>query len=96
MIRFSEGSDFEFQEIEVTDETTARERALTLYNDDVNTFEFVIESLIDICKHDLIQAEQCTYIIHNNGKCIVKNGAYKNLHPMRVALCDRGLSAVIH
>lgn len=96
MIRFSENKDFEFEEVEVTDETTARERALTLYNDDVNTFEFVIESLIDICKHDLIQAEQCTYIVHYNGKCVVKNGTYKNLHPMRIALCDRGLSAVIH
>jgi ATP-dependent Clp protease adaptor protein ClpS len=96
MIRFNEGSEFEFEEVEVTDETTARERALTLYNDDVNTFEFVIESLIDICKHDLIQAEQCTYIVHYNGKCVVKNGSFSSLQPMRVALCDRGLSAVIH
>lgn len=96
MIRSNESQDFEFEETAVTDKTTARERVLTLYNDDVNTFEFVIESLVEICKHDLIQAEQCTYIVHYNGKCAVKSGSYSSLHPMRVALCDRGLSAVIH
>jgi len=70
-------------------------RELVLYNDDYNTFEFVIESLVEICNHDLLQAEQCTYIIHYNGKCAVKNGTYDVLNPMRVALCDRGLSAVV-
>jgi len=74
----------------------ARERDLVLYNDDVNTFDFVIESLVDICKHDLMQAEQCTYIVHYNGKCSVKSGTYSSLQPMREALCERGLSAVIH
>lgn len=70
-------------------------RELVLYNDDYNTFEFVIESLIEVCDHDLLQAEQCTYIIHYNGKCAVKSGTYDILNPMRVALCDRGLSAVV-
>ena len=70
-------------------------RDLILYNDDYNTFDFVIECLIDICKHDQLQAEQCTYIIHYNGKCAVKNGTYDVLNPMREALCDRGLSAVV-
>ena len=73
----------------------ARLRNLVLYNDDHNTFEFVIESLIEVCKHEALQAEQCTYIVHYNGKCAVKNGSYTELNPMRVALCDRGLSAVI-
>jgi len=73
----------------------ARLRNLVLYNDDHNTFEFVIESLIEVCKHEALQAEQCTYIVHYNGKCAVKNGSYTDLNPMRVALCDRGLSAVI-
>ena len=73
----------------------ARVRNLVLYNDDYNTFDFVIESLIEVCKHDALQAEQCTYIVHYNGKCAVKNGSYTDLNPMRVALCDRGLSAVI-
>ena len=73
----------------------ARVRDLVLYNDDFNTFDFVIESLIEVCKHEALQAEQCTYIVHYNGKCSVKNGSYTDLNPMRVALCDRGLSAVI-
>lgn len=73
----------------------ARVRNLVLYNDDHNTFDFVIECLIEICKHEALQAEQCTYIVHYNGKCSVKNGSYTDLNPMRVALCDRGLSAVI-
>ena len=73
----------------------ARVRDLVLYNDDINTFDFVIESLIEVCKHEALQAEQCTYIVHYNGKCSVKNGSYTDLNPMRVALCDRGLSAVI-
>lgn len=73
----------------------ARLRNLVLYNDDHNTFEFVIESLIQVCNHEPLQAEQCTYIVHYNGKCSVKNGSYLDLNPMRVALCDRGLSAVI-
>ncbi len=70
-------------------------KALILYNDDVNTFEFVTESLIKVCQHDALQAEQCTYLIHYTGKCVVKNGPYKKLKPLCEALLDRGLSAVI-
>ena len=70
-------------------------RDLVLYNDDVNTFEFVIESLVEVCKHELLQAEQCTYIIHYSGKCAVKNGTFDVLKPMCSALCDRGLSAAV-
>jgi ATP-dependent Clp protease adaptor protein ClpS len=76
-----------------TDEVALRE--LVLFNDDYHTFDFVIDSLIEVCNHDLLQAEQCTYIIHYNGKCAVKNGSYSKLNPMRVALVDRGLSAVV-
>jgi len=72
-----------------------RTRSLILYNDDYNTFDFVITSLIEVCKHDALQAEQCTMIVHYNGKCAVKDGSYIKLRPMREALCDRGLSAVI-
>ena len=77
------------------DVETVRQRSLLLYNDDFNTFDFVIESLMEICDHDMIQAEQSAWIVHNNGKCSVKMGSYKDLNPLRVALCDRGLSAVI-
>src|SRR4051812_1298144 len=73
----------------------ARVRDLILYNDDVNTFDYVIECLIEICEHDTVQAEQCTYIVHYTGKCAVKSGSYAKLNPMREALCERGLSAVI-
>ena len=71
------------------------ENQLIVYNDDVNTFDFVIESLIKVCNHEQIQAEQCTFIIHYNGKCSVKQGAYSKLRPMCEALLDRGLSALI-
>jgi ATP-dependent Clp protease adaptor protein ClpS len=70
-------------------------KALILYNDDVNTFEFVTESLIKVCEHDLIQAEQCTYLVHYTGKCVVKNGTFKKLKPLCEALLERGLSAKI-
>ncbi|MBL7911191.1 MAG: ATP-dependent Clp protease adaptor ClpS [Bacteroidia bacterium] len=70
-------------------------KALLLYNDDVNTFEFVTESLIKVCEHDALQAEQCTYLVHYTGKCVVKNGTFKKLKPLCEALLERGLSAKI-
>lgn len=70
-------------------------KALILYNDDVNSFEFVTESLIKVCRHDPIQAEQCTYLVHYTGKCAVKNGSFQKLKPLCQALLDRGLSAQI-
>jgi ATP-dependent Clp protease adaptor protein ClpS len=85
----------ELEEVVLEDVKEARVRDLVLYNDDVNTFDFVIEALIEVCEHDTIQAEQCTYIVHYNGKCTVKTGAYTKLKPMKDALIDRGLSAVI-
>ncbi|TAH27124.1 MAG: ATP-dependent Clp protease adaptor ClpS [Cytophagales bacterium] len=68
---------------------------LVVYNDDVNTFDHVIDCLIKICKHTKEQAEQCTLIIHYKGKCSVKLGTYEKLLPMRQAICDRGISAEI-
>jgi ATP-dependent Clp protease adaptor protein ClpS len=73
----------------------AATKALLLYNDDVNTFEFVTESLIQVCKHDPVQAEQCTYLVHYTGKCVVKNGTFKKLRPLCEALLERGLTAKI-
>jgi ATP-dependent Clp protease adaptor protein ClpS len=70
-------------------------RQLILYNDEINTFDFVIESLIEVCNHEPEQAEQCSLIVHHNGKCSVKTGSLRKLKPMCSALCDRGLSAVI-
>ena len=70
-------------------------KALLLYNDDVNTFDFVTDSLIKVCQHDALQAEQCTYLVHYTGKCVVKNGTFKKLKPLCEALLERGLSAKI-
>ncbi|GAA0875893.1 ATP-dependent Clp protease adaptor ClpS [Wandonia haliotis] len=72
------------------------QRNLIVFNDDVNTFDFVIEALVKVCKHEPIQAEQCTMIIHYNGKCSVKKGDWEALEPMCTALLDRGITAEIH
>jgi ATP-dependent Clp protease adaptor protein ClpS len=92
---FSQSINPQSEEVILEEVTEARVRDLILYNDDVNTFDFVIEALIEICKHEQIQAEQCTYIVHYNGKCTVKSDSFANLKPMKDALIDRGLSAVI-
>lgn len=68
---------------------------LIVWNDDVNTFDWVIESLVDICGHETIQAEQCALIIHHKGKCGVKKGSFDDLRPQAEALIDRGIQATI-
>lgn len=68
---------------------------LIVHNDDVNSFEWVIESLIEICKHSLEQAEQCAYIIHYKGKYAVQQGSRSVLSPMREQLTDRGINATL-
>lgn len=70
-------------------------REIVLHNDDVNTFEHVIDCLVDVCGHDPIQAEQCAWIVHYNGKCSVKRGTFDQLEPRCTTLMQRGLSAVI-
>ncbi|MEN9443496.1 MAG: hypothetical protein RIS47_386 [Bacteroidota bacterium] len=77
------------------DPKSADKRALILHNDDYHTFEYVIDALVDVCKHDLMQAEQCTYIIHYNGKCDVKGGTFAELKPLKDALVLRELNATI-
>jgi len=85
----------QLKESYLKDSLTESEKNLILYNDDVNTFDFVIESLIKVCNHDLIQAEQCTYLVHFAGKCAVKTAPSDKLKPLCEALLDRGLSAQI-
>lgn len=68
---------------------------LMLYNDDHNTFDHVIESLVEVCGHSEIQAEQVALIVHTKGKCDVKHGSFDKLQPMCKKLQGRGLSAVI-
>lgn len=69
---------------------------LMLHNDDVNTFDHVIESLVDVCDHDVYQAEQCALITHYKGKCDVKHGKLIKLEPMLNELHRRGLSATVN
>jgi len=68
---------------------------LIVFNDDHNTFDHVIQTLIKICKHTSEQAEQCTYIIHYRGKCVVKSGAFSDLKPMKEGITDAGIGAAI-
>jgi len=90
---------FSTQEETVTDLLEAIETTevmdLIVFNDDFNTFEHVIETLIKVCKHSAEQAEQCTWIIHYKGKCTVKTGSFDFLKPMRDAICERGIEARI-
>lgn len=68
---------------------------IVLYNDDVNTFDHVIETLIYSCDHSPLQAEQCAMLVHYKGKCTVKTGIYEELVPRCSKLLDAGLSAEI-
>lgn len=68
---------------------------IILYNDDVNTFEYVINILVKYCKHSVEQAEQCSYIVHYSGKCSVKSGTIDELKPICLNLLDAGLTAEI-
>ncbi|MBS1634411.1 MAG: ATP-dependent Clp protease adaptor ClpS [Bacteroidetes bacterium] len=69
---------------------------LVLYNDDVNSFEWVIDCLVKECFHHPIQAEQCAYLVHYTGQCIIKVGDAAELKPMCDALVTKGLHAQIH
>ncbi len=84
--------EWEQEDVDVIEVETNR---LIVFNDDVNTFEHVIETLIDVCDHTQEQAEQCTIIIHHKGKCSVKEGSFDKLATMRNAICRRGISAEV-
>ncbi|MDA7711506.1 ATP-dependent Clp protease adaptor ClpS [Flavobacteriaceae bacterium] len=73
----------------------AEEHQIILFNDEVNTFDHVIECLVNICDHTPLQAEQCAYIVHFSGKCGVKSGSLEDLTPRCTALLEEGLSAEI-
>lgn len=84
-------------EAEDTDLLTAHESpySLIVWNDEVNTFEWVIQALVEICNHSTEQAEQCAMIIHTQGKYAVKQGLYEELKPMCDAITERGIGATI-
>ncbi|MDC0629475.1 MAG: ATP-dependent Clp protease adaptor ClpS [Flavobacteriaceae bacterium] len=68
---------------------------IVLFNDDVNTFDHVIETLVHVCHHSYEQAEQCSLLVHYKGKCTVKTGVYEELEPQCSQLLKAGLSAEI-
>jgi ATP-dependent Clp protease adaptor protein ClpS len=68
---------------------------LIVWNDEVNTFEWVIETLMEVCGHTVEQAEQCSLLIHHKGKYAVKNGDYETLKPMCDAITERLINATI-
>ena len=87
-------------EIEVLQEVLVEEKSIlnneiVLFNDDVNTFDHVIETLIRVCNHTDEQANQCALLVHYKGKCIVKTGSYDELEPQCSSLLEAGLSAEI-
>lgn len=81
--------------LNLTNFSSGEEHFLILHNDDVNTFMFVIDSLIEVCGHDPIQAEQCAFITHHQGECDIKKGEVSTIKPMQQGLLNRGLLVTI-
>lgn len=77
-------------------EQTVKKHQLILFNDNVNTFDHVIDLLIKVCDHDAIQAEQCATLVHYSGKCSIKKGEYKELEIIGEILADNGLTVEIN
>lgn len=90
-VSVQELEDLLLDELIETNETAQ----IIVYNDDYNTFDWVIESLMEVCSHTFEQSEQLSLIVHFKGKAAVKTGSMDELRPMKDALVDRGLSAVI-
>ena len=82
-------------EKEIVETDSVHENEIILYNDDVNTFDQVIRTLIQVCEHTSEQAEQCSLIVHYKGKCSVKSGTFSDLKPRCTKLLQAGLSAEI-
>lgn len=70
-------------------------KKLILWNDDVNSFDFVIETLVEVCEHDYMQAETCAMIAHFKGKCPVKSGSFDDLKPIYTEMTNRKLTVEI-
>ncbi len=83
----------QIQEAVLTENQVGDLHEIVLHNDDVNTFDHVIETLIRVCEHSAEQAEQCALLVHYKGKCTVKTGELTQLKPKCTALLEAGLSA---
>lgn len=89
-------SDYSLQEDTLVEEVEVIDKSeLIVYNDDVNTFDWVIKCFIEVCNHTFEQSEQLSLIVHFKGKATVKTGPYPELKPLKDELINRGLSAVI-
>ena len=96
MIKFTVmGTKEKVSEEILVDSDSSHENEIILYNDDVNTFDHVIDTLMKVCDHTLEQAKQCSIIVHYKGKCSVKTGSYSDLKPRCTKLLEAGLSAEI-
>lgn len=89
------GNKEKTQEDVLVEEQVSKEHEIIVYNDDFNTFDHVIDTLMAACDHQPLQAEQCTMIIHYNGKCAVKTGDYKDLKPRCSKILEAGITAEI-
>jgi ATP-dependent Clp protease adaptor protein ClpS len=88
-------NDVDVLDKQSTDTKNQKAPSLIVHNDDVNTFENVIITLIEVCGHSFEQAEQCALIIHNNGKCNVKSGDLEELIIMKEQIESRGITATV-
>ena len=79
----------------LTDELVENDKSLLLLNDDINTFDYVIDTLIEVCHHTPEQAETCAWITHYKGKCPVKSGSFEELEPYYISLLNHHLYAKI-
>ena len=85
----------QYQPDQESQELLDENKSLVLFNDDFNTFDFVIETLVDVCGHDYLQAEQCALIVHHEGKCAVKSGSHSELKPPFKEMSNRDLTVAI-
>lgn len=89
------GTKEQISEQLLLEDETVKQNEIVLFNDEVNTFDHVIETLCAVCDHTPVQAEQCALIVHHKGKCTVKTGEYNDLQPRCTLLLNAGLSAEI-
>jgi ATP-dependent Clp protease adaptor protein ClpS len=83
------------QKLDSGDVDKQKQARLVLHNDEVNTFDYVMETLVDICDHSMTQAEQCATITHYKGKCEVRSGSISEMKELRYKLISRGLKASV-
>jgi ATP-dependent Clp protease adaptor protein ClpS len=84
--KYEEDSNYEMSS------NDGKDYSLVLYNDDVHDFNYVINSLIEICNHEAVQAEQCTYLVHYRGNCQIKTGKFNQLYQIKTRLIEKGLT----